>query len=50
MSNADNDVPIVVSTDEARAGETGHHVRQVLVASLIGAILLLIVIAAISFG
>ncbi|MGH6665314.1 MAG: hypothetical protein ACREB2_10505 [Pseudolabrys sp.] len=40
--------PIVKTTDEARAGVTGHHVRGVLVASLVGAILLMIVIAAVS--
>jgi hypothetical protein len=50
MPDADNDAPIVVSADEARAGETGQHVRQVLVTSLIGTILLLIVIAAFRFS
>lgn len=40
--------PIVETTDEARAGVTGQHARGVLVASLVGAILLMIVIAAVS--
>lgn len=50
MPDADNDAPIVKSTDNARAGVTGQHVRNIMVTSLIGAILLLIVIAAISFS
>jgi hypothetical protein len=39
---------IIEDTQDARAGVTGHHVRGVLVASLVGAILLMIVIAAVS--
>ena len=39
---------IVESTQDARAGVTGHHARGVLVASLVGAILVMIVIAAIT--
>jgi hypothetical protein len=50
MPDADNDARIVKSTDQARAGETGQHVRQVLLTSLIAAILLLIVIAAVQFS
>jgi hypothetical protein len=44
-----DDDRIVESTTEARAGVTGHNVRYVLVASLIGAILLMIIIAAFTF-
>lgn len=44
-----DDDRIVETTTEARAGVTGHNVRSVLVVSLIGAILLMIVIAAFSF-
>jgi hypothetical protein len=50
MPVGNNEAPIVKSADDARAGVTGHHVRGVLVASLIGAILLLIAIAAVSFS
>jgi len=50
MLDTNNDAPIVKSTDDARAGITGHHVRQVLVTSLIAAILLLIVIAGYSLA
>ena len=44
-----DDDRIVETTTEARAGVSGHNVRYVLVVSLIGAILLMIVIAAFSF-
>jgi len=44
-----DDDRIVVTASEARAGATGHNVRSVLVVSLIGAILVMIVIAAFSF-
>jgi hypothetical protein len=44
-----DDDRIVETTNEARAAVTGHNVRYVLVVSLIGAILLMIVIAAFSF-
>jgi hypothetical protein len=37
------------TTTEARAGASGHNVRGVLMVSLVGAILLLIVIAAVTF-
>lgn len=43
-----DDKPIVEGTIEARAGVTGQNVRTVLVASLVGAILLMIVIAALT--
>jgi hypothetical protein len=36
-------------TTEARAGASGQNVRSVLMASLVGAILLMIVIAAVTF-
>jgi hypothetical protein len=42
----DNMKPMTVKTDDARAGESGHQVRMVLVASLVAAILLMIGIAA----
>jgi hypothetical protein len=48
MLESDDD-RIEKSTTEARAGVTGHNVRTVLMASLIGAILLMIVIAAVTF-
>jgi hypothetical protein len=41
----DNKKPVSVKTDDVRAGAAGHNVRMVLVASLVGAILLLILIA-----
>jgi hypothetical protein len=44
-----DDDRIVETTTEARAGISGHDVRTVLMASLVGAILLMIVIAAFSF-
>jgi hypothetical protein len=40
---------IVETTTEARAGVTGQNVRTVLMASLVGAILLMILIAAVTF-
>ena len=43
-----NDDRIAPKAEEP-AGTSGHHVRQVLVASLIGAILVMIGIAAVSF-
>ena len=49
MLESDDD-RIVETTTEARAGVTGHNVRTVLMASLVGAILLMIVIAAVSFN
>jgi hypothetical protein len=50
MPDANNNAPIVKSGDDARAGVTGQNVRSVLVASLIGAILLLIAVAAVQFS
>ncbi len=40
---------IVETATEARAGVTGQNVRTVLMASLVGAILLMILIAAVTF-
>jgi len=40
---------IVEKTADARAGVTGQNVRTVLMASLVGAILLMILIAAVTF-
>ena len=48
MLESDDD-RIVETTTEARAGVTGQNVRTVLMVSLIGAILLMIVIAAVTF-
>ena len=45
-----DDDRIVETTTEARAGVSGQNVRTVLMASLVGAILLMIVIAAVSFN
>lgn len=46
MPNAER--TIVKSTNEARAGVTGHNVRWVLIAGLIGAIAFMIVVAAVT--
>jgi hypothetical protein len=48
MLESDED-RIVETTAEARAGVTGQNVRTVLMASLVGAILLMILIAAVTF-
>jgi hypothetical protein len=48
MLESDED-RIVQTTTEARAGVTGQNVRTVLMASLVGAILLMILIAAVTF-
>jgi hypothetical protein len=48
MLESDED-SIVETTAEARAGVTGQNVRTVLMASLVGAILLMILIAAVTF-
>ncbi len=45
MLESDDDRIVTTKTD-ARAGVTGHNVRTVLVASLVAAILLMILIAA----
>lgn len=47
MADSDDD-RIVKTASQARAGVTGHKVHTVLVASLLGAILLLIGIAAVT--
>ena len=44
-----NDNRLVSRTDEAAGSGGGDHVRQILVAGLIGAILVMIVIATVSF-
>jgi hypothetical protein len=44
-----DDDRIVETTTEARTGASGQNVRTVLMASLVGAILLMIMIAAFSF-
>jgi acid phosphatase family membrane protein YuiD len=49
MLESDED-RIVQTPTQARAGVTGHRVRHVLVGSLIGAILVMIVIAALTFN
>jgi hypothetical protein len=48
MLESDDD-RIVPTPTEARAGDSSHNVRGVLMASLVGAILLMIVIAAVTF-
>jgi hypothetical protein len=48
MLESDED-RIVETTTEARAGVTGQNVRTVLMASLVAAILLMILIAAVTF-
>jgi hypothetical protein len=48
MLESDED-RIVETTAEARAGVTGQNVRTVLMASLVGAILLMILIAGVTF-
>jgi hypothetical protein len=45
---SDGKKPVIVESDDARAGATGHNVRMVLVASLVGAILVMILIAALT--
>ncbi len=40
--------PIVLGTDEARQGVTGHHVRYVLIFGLVGAVVGLTVIGILS--
>ena len=42
---SDSKKPVIIESDDARAGATGHNVRMVLVASLVAAILLMIGIA-----
>ena len=38
MAEIEDDVPVIISGDDARAGVTGHHVREVLAYGLAGAI------------
>jgi hypothetical protein len=45
MNPSPHDTPVVKSTDEARAGVTGHQVRYVLGFGLGGAILALLVLS-----
>jgi hypothetical protein len=49
MLESDDD-RIVETVTEARAGVSGQNARRVLLASLVGAILLMIFIAAVSFN
>jgi hypothetical protein len=44
MAKNEDDVPVVLSGDKARAGVTGHHVRYVLALGLAGSILAFTVI------
>ena len=39
------DAPVVLSTDEARAGVTGHHVRYVLAFGLLGSLIAFLIIS-----
>jgi hypothetical protein len=45
MAKNEDDVPVILSTDEARAGVTGHHVRYVLAFGLAGSLIAFLVIA-----
>jgi len=50
-THATSDEPhTVLSTDEARQGETGHHVRYVLGLGLVGVVVLFVAIYAFYFG
>ena len=40
-----SDTPVVLSTDEARAGVTGHHVRYVLAFGLLGSLIAFLIIS-----
>jgi hypothetical protein len=44
MAKTEADVPVILSTDEARAGVTGHHVRYVLAFGLAGSLIAFLVI------
>jgi len=44
MVKNEDDVPVVISGNEARAGVTGHHVRYVLAFGLAGSIIAFVVI------
>ena len=46
MAKNEDDVPILISEDDARGGVTGHHVRYVLTFGLAGIIIAFIAIAA----
>ena len=40
-----SDTPVVLSTDEARAGVTGHHMRYVLAFGLLGSLIAFLIIS-----
>jgi hypothetical protein len=44
MVKNEDDVPVVISRDEARGGVTGHHVRYVLAFGLAGTVIAFVVI------
>jgi hypothetical protein len=44
MAKNKTDAPVVLSTDEARAGVTGHHVRYVLAFGLLGSLIAFLII------
>jgi hypothetical protein len=44
MATKKIEVPVVLSTDEARAGVTGHHVRYVLAFGLLGSLIAFLII------
>jgi Hypoxia induced protein conserved region len=45
MAKNEDDVPVILSTDEARAGVTGHHVRYVLAFGLAGSLIAFLAIS-----
>lgn len=45
MAKTEADVPVILSTDEARAGVTGHNVRYVLAFGLAGSLIAWLLIA-----
>ena len=49
MAKNKTDAPVVLSTDEARAGVTGHHVRYVLAFGLLGRLIAFLIIG-LSYG
>jgi len=51
MANEPDDIPVLLSTDAARGGVTGHHVRYVLAFGLAGAVVAFLVLGAyLGFG
>jgi hypothetical protein len=44
MARKKTEAPVVLSTDEARAGVTGHHVRYVLAFGLLGSLVAFLII------